>query len=306
MPSRIERRSLPSLGRWREIFPSDVGKTTLHEELVFYTKGDCPLCEKSLPVARELAQRHGMGLRTTSIESDPVLEKRLGEQVPVLEFRGEVMGWGRLSLRALEREVSQRLAGGGEESSVETLEDATCRYFLEEGLPEGGGYGDRWVKVKFLGVPVVFPNTAARRRAVRYHDLHHVLTGYGTDWPGEAQISAWEIASGCRGFVAAWVLNLYAMGIGVALAPVRTYRAFLRGRQSSNLYGLALDDQLLGQRLRDARQATGLARPTEGVKPGDSLCFACWAAAAIVFASLPFVATGWALFAIATRHFATT
>ena len=49
-----------------------------------------------------------------------------------------------------------------------------------------------------------FPNTPSRKRAVRYHDLHHALTGYATDLTGEFEISAWEIGSGCADHVAAW------------------------------------------------------------------------------------------------------
>ena len=46
-------------------------------------------------------------------------------------------------------------------------------------------------------VPVAaFPNGAARVRAVRLHDLHHVATGYATSWVGEAEIGAWEREAG--------------------------------------------------------------------------------------------------------------
>lgn len=269
----------------------DGGNAALTDELVFYTKHDCPLCEQALAVARELADRHGLGLRTTSIETEAVLRERYGERVPVLEFRGEVVGWGRLSARALERDLSRRLDGAGE-AGVETLEQARLRYFREAGLPLDGGYEDRWVKLNFLGIPVAIPNTPARIRAVRYHDLHHVLTRYGTDWPGEGQISAWEIASGCRGLIAAWILNLYAMGIGLAVAPARTHRAFLRGRRSSNLYGLAYDRGLLVRTVVEVRKASGLTGPVAPVGPGDQLAFGCWALAAGCIAALPFVATG--------------
>ena len=34
-----------------------------------------------------------------------------------------------------------------------------------------------------------FPNSDARRRAVKVHDLHKVLTGYQTDIFGEVEIS---------------------------------------------------------------------------------------------------------------------
>ena len=275
----------------------------MNEDLVLYTKPDCPLCEKSLPVARELAQRQGLDLRTVSIETDRVLRERYGERLPVLEFGGEVLGWGRLSARALEREMSRRRGRGQDESPTGDLEEARRLYFLDNGLPGDGGYSDRWVRVRFLGVPMAFPNTEARRRAVRYHDLHHVLTEYRTDWPGEAEIAAWEIASGCRGFVVAWVLNLFAMGTGMALVPKRTYRAFVRGRHEANFYGVTLDDRLLGQSVAGARQKLGLTVPPR--KPGfrDFLAFAGGAAAAIVFVSLPFVVAGWLLFWVVSGYF---
>ena len=80
-----------------------------------------------------------------------------------------------------------------------TLRAARDRYFAANGLGEGG-YTDRWVRLMAGPVPIWFPNTAARVRAVRLHDLHHVLTAYETTWTGEAELGAWEIASGCLAF----------------------------------------------------------------------------------------------------------
>src|SRR2546423_9776570 len=77
-----------------------------------------------------------------------------------------------------------------------TLGEARSRLFALGGLGEDGGYGHAWVKLRLWRVPIWFPNTRGRRRAVRFHDLHHVLTGYPTDWRGEFEIAAWEIATG--------------------------------------------------------------------------------------------------------------
>ena len=120
------------------------------------------------------------------------------------------------------------------------LREARERYFRENGFPEDGGYGARWVKFRMGPLRFAIPNTAARVRAVRYHDLHHVVTDYATDWRGEGEIGAWELASGCAGFVAAWILNTYALAIGLAVAPRAMWRAFLRGRRTRNLYPLSL------------------------------------------------------------------
>jgi hypothetical protein len=106
-----------------------------------------------------------------------------------------------------------------------TLREARARYFRESGFGEDGGYAKRWVEVQLGPIPFAFPNTQARVRAVRYHDLHHVVTGYATDVIGEAEIAAWEIASGCAGFATAWILNLYALPLGLATSAGATWRA---------------------------------------------------------------------------------
>jgi hypothetical protein len=58
------------------------------------------------------------------------------------------------------------------------------------------------VKLNSGRLKLAFPNTQARIRAVRYHDLHHVVTDYETNWKGESEIGAWEVATGCRDFMA--------------------------------------------------------------------------------------------------------
>src|SRR5215472_405396 len=133
-------------------------------------------------------------------------------------------------------------------SDKSTIREARAEYFARSGFPPDGGYAEAWVRLKARGVTVfVFPNTNARRRAVRLHDIHHVLTGYDTSWVGEAEIAAWELASGCGRYRAAWILNLQAMAIGLVIAPRRVLAAFRRGRKSDNLYAGAWSDDLLEQ-----------------------------------------------------------
>src|SRR3954469_22900277 len=83
-----------------------------------------------------------------------------------------------------------------------TLGEARARLFALGGLGEDGGDDDAWGKLRLWGTPFAFPNTDGRRRAVRFHDLHHVLTEYPTTWRGEFEIAAWEVASGVRRY---WV-----------------------------------------------------------------------------------------------------
>jgi hypothetical protein len=101
-------------------------------------------------------------------------------------------------------------------------------------------------------LPFPFPNTPARVKAVRFHDLHHVLTGYRTDIVGEFEISAWEIAAGCKSMTAAWVLNLGGLAAGIFRCPKRTFAAFVRGRRHDTLYGEDYD-ALLDITVDDAR-----------------------------------------------------
>src|SRR5690349_22715918 len=92
-----------------------------------------------------------------------------------------------------------------------SLEQARRLYFQRNGFGADGGYGARWVTVRLGPLPFSFPNSAARVRAVRYHDLHHIVTGYRTNLVGEAEIASFELASGCTRFPAAYHLNLGAL-----------------------------------------------------------------------------------------------
>jgi ubiquinone biosynthesis protein Coq4 len=138
------------------------------------------------------------------------------------------------------------------------VREARARYFAENGLGDGG-YDARFVVLRVAGLPlVVFPNTRQRVRSVRFHDVHHVLTGYATSWRGEGEIGAWELASGCRDHWAAWLLNFWAALIGLAIAPRAIVRAFRRGRASRNLYDREWDDALLERGVLELRRELGL------------------------------------------------
>jgi hypothetical protein len=180
-------------------------------------------------------------------------------------------------------------------SSVEypetmTLRAARSRYFAANRFGSDGGYGDAWVDFKLGPIPFPFPNTRARVRAVRYHDLHHVLTGYAANFAGELEISGWEIAAGCKDFWAAWLLNLSGMACGLLVAPRRTALAFFRGRQTHTIYGEPYE-ALLDRTIAEVRLSTGLA-------PGPSARPSRWDWALLVIAWLAGAAVGLAVFAI--------
>lgn len=153
-----------------------------------------------------------------------------------------------------------------------TMREAVRRYFDENGFGEDGGYAAAWVDFKLGPIPFPLPNSDARRKAVRFHDLNHVLTGYRTDILGEFEISAWEIAAGCRGFVAAWVLNLSGLVGGLASAPVRTFRAFVRGRRERATYALPYE-ATLERPLDDVRRELGISDTKHQATVTDVLLF---------------------------------
>jgi len=131
-----------------------------------------------------------------------------------------------------------------DDPTVLPMRSARDLYFEANGFGPSGGYDDAWVDFKLGPIPFPFPNTPQRVEAVKFHDLHHVLTGYDTDLVGEFEISAWEIAAGCKGYTAAWILNLGGMGGGIVRAPGRVFAAFVRGRRSSTTYGEEFEPML--------------------------------------------------------------
>ncbi|WP_437589985.1 hypothetical protein [Sorangium sp. So ce1000] len=168
-----------------------------------------------------------------------------------------------------------------------TMREARALYFEVNRFGADGGYGDAWVDFKLGPLPVPFPNTRARMRAVRYHDLHHVLTGYDTNAIGEFEISAWELGAGCKGFVAAWQLNLGGLFAGLLSAPRRTVRAFFRGRRSESLYGRPFE-VLLDRKVGELRREMGVDAPPSSPTAIDVLWLALASLAGIVVGVLGF------------------
>jgi hypothetical protein len=157
------------------------------------------------------------------------------------------------------------------------VRDARTEFFRLAGLPSDGGYSARFIHFRIGVVSFVLPNSAARKKAVPLHDLHHLATGYDTSWTGEAEIAAWELASGCRSYPAAWLLNLLAFPMGLMIAPVRTWRAFRRGRSSANLYAGEWDEKWLDASLGQLRARLLPDGDGRALASGDVLLFIAFA-----------------------------
>jgi hypothetical protein len=187
-----------------------------------------------------------------------------------------------------------KATGGGAKFPPElTLGEARARLFALSGFAPDGGYGDAWVKLRLWRIPLAFPNTEGRRRAVRFHDLHHVLTGYPTTWRGEFEIAAWEVAGGVNRYWEGWILDLLGFAAGLFVYPRGVYRAFVRGRRSRNLYFDCWDEEILGRRVGEVRRSLGLEEVDARPAPGDRSAFARWAA----FSLMIYAAAGAVLFA---------
>ena len=140
----------------------------------------------------------------------------------------------------------------------ESLRVALARHYVASGFEEPS-VERRWVTFKVGFVPLAFPNSRARVRAVRLHDLHHLATGYGTDLRGEGEQSAWELAAGCHHHWFAWGINLFGAAVGFLVAPRRTVRAFRRGRRCTTLYDGEFHEALLDGSVKDLRLRLNLA-----------------------------------------------
>ncbi len=170
------------------------------------------------------------------------------------------------------------------------VRDARAEFFRVNKFGEGGGYSNRWVKIKSKPVPIYLPNIQARVRAARLHDLHHLAAPYDTSWIGEAEIGAWEVGSGCRGYWAAWYLNLGAMSYGVVIAPRRVFRSFCRGRHTRNLYGGEFHDSLLEETVGSLRRRLRLDSPPPRASARDIGAFCAWSCVAVALNVWPTVA----------------
>ncbi|MDX2170950.1 MAG: hypothetical protein SF182_28030 [Deltaproteobacteria bacterium] len=176
-----------------------------------------------------------------------------------------------------------------------SMRAARQRYFDANGFDSS--YSEKWVKLKAGPIALYFPNAAGRVRAVKFHDLHHIITGYQTDWAGEVEIAAYEIGAGCGPFAWAWLLNLQALSLAPTIAPRRALRAFVRGRHARSLYYQGeFQDALLDQSVGDVRRTLTLDRPTPAASAGDVAAYVGWVTASVVMGLAPLAGLAWLVF----------
>lgn len=136
--------------------------------------------------------------------------------------------------------------------------------YLEENGFSTAEYDKSVVHVTFWSLTFPFPNPPSRQIAVRLHDLHHVVTGYGTDPAGEAEISAWEFRRGL-GVFGFFVRCIITTGFltGFFHSPRRTLAAWRAAYspQKVPLQPMSLDvyEKLLALSVGELRTVYGVA-----------------------------------------------
>lgn len=173
-----------------------------------------------------------------------------------------------------------------------TLREARDRYLAAFGLSTHT-YVEDWVDVKIGPLPLRLPSTAARKRVLPLHDIHHALTGYRADILGEAEIGAWELGSGLGRHTIGYVLDLLTLSWSTLVAPRRVLRAFLRGRRSDSFYRapLPLDPAVLEEDVDVVRARLGLDQdPPSRATLGDVLAFGGWYLASLLMGVVGMVA----------------
>ena len=157
------------------------------------------------------------------------------------------------------------------------VKDALQIYFSKYHFADGG-YNLKWFKIKLGPIFIPLPNTKGRIAAVKIHDIHHLLTQYKANLKGEAEIGAWELASGCGKYIEAWVLNLGSFSYGLIFFPKALFNAFLFGRaMATNLYySIIYDETLLNKTVGELRDYVGVNKHRNN-SAKDHLLFILWA-----------------------------
>lgn len=143
--------------------------------------------------------------------------------------------------------------------------DLPVQEALEVYLSENGFTTDEYdldvVKATFWGITITLPNPPSRKLAVRFHDLHHLMTGYGTDPVGEGEISAWELRKGIGVFgLYVQLIIFFGTLLGMIHSPRKVWRAWSASRSEVRLPPASMEryEQLLTISLGELRALYGV------------------------------------------------
>lgn len=149
-----------------------------------------------------------------------------------------------------------------------TLGDALVAHRRQAGISDDGNRHKSLDWIHFGPLPLPIPNPQWRKRVVDYHDVSHLLSGYGTDWRGELDEGAFECGAGLGFFTPAWIFNLQGLLGGLILRPKEALRAFRRGRAAQSVY--RLDLEALKAEPFDQVRARLVQEPRDRLDAGDT------------------------------------
>jgi hypothetical protein len=147
-----------------------------------------------------------------------------------------------------------------------TLREARDRFYEAHGFPKDGGISkDYWSPIGCRDLKVYLPNFDWRKKAIPFHDLHHILAEYQFSPTGEFQIAAWEFAAGKYPNIFTTLFCIPLISLGAILIPKNQFRAFVRGKRSRTLYGTQSYEELLNKTVGEVRNEI---LPKEGYSAG--------------------------------------
>jgi hypothetical protein len=76
-------------------------------QLTLITREDCCLCDEMKSIVAAVAGEVGAGLEIRDVDTDPVLQARFGDEVPVLLINGRKAFKYRLSAAALRQRIAR-------------------------------------------------------------------------------------------------------------------------------------------------------------------------------------------------------
>ena len=182
--------------------------------------------------------------------------------------------------------------------SNQTLRELLPEFYRQYNLGEEGGNNSASLKIEIArNFALYFPNFAARKKVVLKHDIHHIVTNYPSTFTGETEIGAWEIASGCKKYWVAWMLDMSGMMAGILFNLWGVLKAFARGRRTKNLYyHIISNEQALDMTVNELQKLLLLDKYHKNTKPTfmDTILFAAWVLVGLVYSIfslllLPFI-----------------
>lgn len=136
-----------------------------------------------------------------------------------------------------------------------TLREAKYLFYKHYRFPQDGGISKKkWAPIQCRDLKVYLPNFEWRRKAIPYHDLHHIVTNYPLTPSGEFQMAAWEFAAGRYPNICSTLFCIPLVSLGAILIPKKQFKAYIRGRHSKTLYGNKNYEALLEKNVYQIRE----------------------------------------------------